>query len=556
MKRKTIAIFALLAILFVFLIFRGIPLAINSYLNNNAEEIVSDMITRTPDLGDHEVKFGRILFDFNYRGTFLELADIQITPAADIPEEKVQIYLQAKSAHLTGFSWNSYFFNNSITLDSAYLQNVFVETKSPPLDSLNLGSEQDKRGNDYDFITVDNIRFNRLSFYNRDSSNDSIRVSIKDLTVSANNFKLSKEDIQDRDALFHVDMVEGYMDQASLHFNDYRNAFYFKDLSFNSEERHLLIAGIELDNKLEKYEYINQFEYETDWIELDKGELEIFGINFLAFFQKKVIHIESINAKDLVVNIFRDKRKPKDTTRRPEMVHERIRGMPKNLIIEELKLENAYIAYQERPDTDSPHAGSIFFDSINGSIRNITNNEEIVAQNNKMELASTGKIMGIGDMNLSVNFILDDEDGEFYMKGSVGAMPLMALNSMIGPETRMGIKEGHLDNLFFNIRANDYEGSGDLIMKYHDLKIQFLNKDYQEDKNIFRQAKAFIANTFVVKNNNPGRNGEVAEGKVYVKKDPSKFVFNYWWELILSGMMSTLSGDTEEDMRKAAKETE
>lgn len=555
MKRKKIAIFAILAILFIFLIFRGIPIAINAYLNKNAAEIVTGMITRTPDLGNHEVKFGRIHFDFDFRGTFLELENIQITPVTNIPKEKVQIYLQAEDVHLTGFSWSSYFFDNSITLDSAYLVNVLVETKSPPLDSLNIGNNEDNAGNDYDIISVNKIRFNRLSFYNRDSSNDSVRMSIKDLTVSADYFRLTKEDISDRDALFHIDMIEGYMDQAALHFNEYRNAFYFSDLSFNSQERHILIAGIKLDNKLEKYEYINQFDYQTDWIELDQGELEVFGINFPAFFQKKNIQIDSIKAKDLLVNIFRDKRKPKDTSRRPEMIHERIRGIPKNLMIEEVKVENAYIAYQERPDTNAPKAGAMFFDSINGSISNITNIEEKLAQNNKMELAANGKIMGVGQMDLSVIFNLTDQEGEFTMKGAVGSMPLNALNDMIGPETRMGIKEGHLDNLFFNIHANDYEGTGDLIMKYHDLKIQFLNKEYQKDNNIIRRAKAFLANTIVIPNQNPRKNGELAEGHVYVKKEPSKFIFNYWWELILSGMMSTLSGDSEADMREAARES-
>jgi len=534
--------------------FRGLPLAINAYLNNNAEKIVTDMIIRTPDFGGHRVEFGHILFDFNYRGTFLELGDIRITPNEDIPENKIRINLALKNAYLTGFSWSSFYLDNSIMLDSAYLENVNVETKTPPFDSLHMAQRVEAEGKNYDMISVNRIRFNRLSYTNLDSYNDSIRMNIQDLSVSANHFELSGEDILSPNALFKVGLVEGYMDMASIHFNEYRNAFYFRDLSFNTEEHHLLIGGMELDNKLERYEYINQFKHETDWIELDQGELDIKGFNFDTFFRKGIIQAELVNAKDLVINVFRDKRKLEDKERRPDMVQARINGIPREVMIEEIRLENAKVAYQERPDTDAPRAGAIHFDHINASITNLTNIEPKLAENNLMEVKATGKIMGEGKMDMTVIFTLDDPDGGFHMRGAVGSMSLDVLNDMIGPETKIGIKGGQLDNLFFNIYANNYEGTGDLIMKYRDLKIKLLDKNYQDKQNIFRKAGAFLANTFVVQNNNPKKNGDLSEGKVYARRDPSKFIFNYWWELLLSGMMSTLSGDTEEEMRAAAKE--
>jgi len=554
MKTKKIAIALILAVILVVLIFRGLPLAINTYLNNNAERIVTDMIIRTPDFGDHTVEFGHILFDFNFRGTFLELGDIRITPNENIPEDKIKIDLLLQNAYLTGFSWASYYLDNSIILDSAYLENVRVETKTPPFDSLIMAQEIEREGRNYDMISVRRVRFNRLTYSNLDSYNDSIRMSINDLTVSGNHFELSGADIDDPNALFKVGLVEGYMDKASYHFNEYRNAFYFRDLSFNTEEHHLFIGGMELDNKMERYEYINQFAYETDWIELDQGELDIQGFNFDTFFRKGVVQAELINAKDLIIQIFRDKRKLEDKERRPEVVQSRIMGIPKDVIINELRLENGYIGYEERPDTDAPRAGAIHFDEINGSISNITNIASRIGDNNIMEVKATGKIMGQGKMDMTVLFTLDDPDGGFHMRGSVGSMSLDALNDMIGPETRIGINAGQLDNLFFNIYANNYEGTGDLIMKYRDLKIKILDKNYQDNQNIFRRAGAFLANTFVVQNNNPKKNGELSEGKVYYKRDPSKFIFNYWWELLLSGMMSTLSGDTEADMRAAANE--
>ncbi|MBT0809745.1 DUF748 domain-containing protein [Litoribacter ruber] len=556
-KKKKLAYIFLSITLFILLLVLVIPIGINMYLNANAEKIVGNMITRTNDFGGHEVDFGHIKFNYNFRGTFLELGDVTIKPGESIPEDKIKFDLTAENAYLTGFSWTSFLLNNSITLDSAYLENLSVTSLTPPMEDLEMTDEEEddeEFGDNYDKISIERIRFNRLSYYNIDSGNDSVRMSIKDLSLAANFFQLTKEDLKSDKALFSVDMLEGYMDEAAYHFNEYRNVVYARDLSFNSQDRHLLIAGVELDNKLERYEYINQYEHETDWMELEQGEIDIQGMEFHEFFEKGIIHAETIKAKDLVISIFRDKRKPEDPTNRPEMVHDIIRDIPIPTFIHKLELENGEISYDERPDNQAPRAGSVFFKGVNATISNITNMDEMLAKNNEMDLQAEGLLMGEGAIDLNVTFFLEDENGRFNMNGMIGQMPLPSINKMLGPGTRIAIDEGTLNSLQFNITANDYEGTGDVEMRYQNLKIKILDSDYEKNQNIFRRAGAFLANTFVVRNDNPDSGGTMVKGDVYTKRDQTKFIFNYWWELLLSGMMSTMSGETEAEMREAERE--
>ncbi|WP_143962839.1 DUF748 domain-containing protein [Litoribacter populi] len=556
-KKKKLAYILLSIAIFILLLVLVIPIGINIYLNANAEKIVRNMITRTNDFGGHEVDFGHIKVNYNFRGTFLELGEVTIKPGESIPEDKIKFDLTAENAYLTGFSWSSFLFNNSISLDSAYLENLTVTSRTPPMDELEITEEVEEEaelGNNYDKIAIDRIRFNRLSYFNIDSENDSVRMSIKDLSFSANFFQLTKEDLRSKTALFSVDMLEGYMDEASYHFNEYRNVVYARDLSFNTQDQNLLIARVEFDNKLERYEYINQFDQETDWIELEQGEIDVKGMAFHEFFEQGIIHAEKVKANELVISVFRDKRKPENTIARPTMVHKLIREIPIPISIHQLELHNGEVSYDERPDNEAPRAGSVHINDINATISNITNIEGMLSRNNKMNLIAEGKLMGEGAIDLDVIFHLEDTSGRFDMKGTIGSMPLPSINDMLGPGTRVAIDEGWLNNLELNIVANDYEGTGEVVMQYRDLKIQILDSDYEKNQNIFRRAGAFLANTFVVRSNNPDSGGTLVKGDVYKKRDQTSSIFNYWWELLLSGMMSTMTGETEAEMREATRE--
>ena len=85
MKKPVIITFAVGLVLLGF--FYLLPVLVNSYLNKNAETIVSNMIVRTNDFAGHEVNFGKISLDYNYQGTFLEMDSVHIYPGEKLKQE-------------------------------------------------------------------------------------------------------------------------------------------------------------------------------------------------------------------------------------------------------------------------------------------------------------------------------------------------------------------------------------------------------------------------------------------------------------------------------------
>lgn len=548
----------LLVVLVVWgVLYLSLPTLVNIYLNKNAERIVTDMITRTSDFAGHEVKFGDIYLDYGFKGTLLRLRDVDIYPGeAIIDKDKIRFYLTLKQANLTGFLWRDFLLDNSIRLDSAHLEELELRSITPPFDTLELSQAEDNKeeGEDYDKISVNHIRVNKLSFENKDSYTDSARLVMKDLFLFADSMVLTKEDLDNPNALFSISQIQGYMDEATVHLNEYRNSITAKDLSFDTNDEKLIIDNIIFENKLGKYEYMREFEKETDWIYLHQGRLEVSGMDFKTYFSSSAIHAKRLYLENPELEVFRDKRKPEDKVRRPKMIHQIIKSLTPRIRIDTIAIESMKVSYEERPDNKAPRAGKIFFDNLNATIYPFTNYEEDLAASDTMHLTAEARLMGKGKINLSIKYFLNDEKGKFTMRGSVGSFDMTELNRMVEPATKVAVKKGKLNDLYFNITANDYEGTGEVIAKYEDLEIEILDKDFGRDQNIFQRIGSFLANKLVVKSQNPDRKGELKKGAVYEIRAQNKFIFNYWWKLLFSGLKSTITGDTEEDLRKKAKE--
>ncbi|MCC5937457.1 MAG: DUF748 domain-containing protein [Lunatimonas sp.] len=540
----------------VAVVYFSLPTVVNLYLNKNGERIVRDMITRTSDFAGHEVHFGDIRMDYDFFGTVLRLRDVAISPGElESEKDKIRFTLNIKEANLTGFRWMDFLLDNSIRLDSAHLEDFSLESSTPPLEELEMGNSNapKREGKDYDRIFVNHIRVNKLNFFNKDSYTDSTRLSLKDLYVFADELEFTREHLRDRQALFDIAFIQGYMDEATVHLNDYRNAISAKDLSFDTDDRRLFIDKVSLINKLEKYAYIRQFEKETDWMELKQGRLELLGIDLAGYLSSGELHAEKLLVTDPELEVFRDKRRPEDRDKRPKMIHEIVKSIELRVKIDTIAVENMRVSYEERPDNDAPRSGIIFFDRLQATIYPFTTYEEDLLKSDTLHLIAEARLMGQGKINLKSRYFLLDEKGRFTMQGSVGGFDLKAINAMVEPATRVALKDGQLTELHFNISANDYDGAGELIAKFQDLEIEILDKNFGHDQNIFQRIGSFLANKLVIKSQNPTKRGELKKGAVYQVRDQSKFIFNYWWQLMLSGLKSTIIGDSEEDLREKAR---
>jgi len=554
MKKILIILFILIVV--GFFAFKSIPTLVNKYLNSNADRLVTNMITRTSSFGEHEVTFGDISLNYDYSGTFLKIKNIKVTPSESLGNDRIKVNLTVDNIDLTGFKWFPFLFRNTITIDSALLDNIEIISSSPPWDSLfhEPKKPKEKKGKDYDLIEVKNFRLNDFSVELKTNLYDSVRVSLVNMDVNAKEFRLTKEDLRNPEALFDVEMIHGTIEKAQFHFDKFRQYTLVENIVFDTETKKMTFGYIGLHNKLDRYAYTSLFAERQSWIDISKTKMELAGINFGNYFKNGIVEVDTLTANGLHLEVFMDKRKKEDFQKRPQMINQTMENLKQIIHIEHLFINDSYIKIEERPDNKSPRAGSLFFSDVNAHITNVSNFVERRGKNRTLEMDLSAKLMGEGPLTAIVKFDLEQPDGRFTLKGTLGNINLTSLNTMIEPEAKIVLKSGKVNRLDFNILANEYDGSGELIFRYENLEVELLNKDFEQDQNILRKMGAFLANKIVIKSNNPNKNGEVKKGNVYYIRETHKSIFAYWWKLIFSGIKSTLTGESMEEMKKKALE--
>lgn len=545
--------FWFLGVLFlVFLIARGVPFLINQYLNHNADRIVTSMITRTSSFGNHEVSFGDIRLDYDYFGTYLKISNISVRPSRLIDEKAVKVNLKADQVDITGFQWYTFLFKNTISVDSAKLENIKIISSSPPFDSLHFEPKEKKRtaGKDYDLIEVKFFDLKDFSVELRDNIHDSLKAELVDMNLRAMDFQLTKEDIQNSQSLFQVGLVQGKIHKVAFHFDQFRQYVEVSDIELDTESKSMAFGHMGLLNKVPKYEYTSKFEERQSYVKIDEAKLKLQGVNFEQYLRNGIIEVDSIYVDNLQLELFVDKRKPENLNKRPQMLHHVFQNLQQVIHIDHVVLANSHILIEERPDNLSPRSATLFFSEVGASIRNISNYPERRMDNHLLDVDLTAKLMGQGSLQSTIRYDLDDASGNFWLRGTLGKLDLRLLNTMLEPEAKASLKSGVVNRLDFNIAGNDQEGTGELIIRYDNLELELLNKDFEKDQNIFRKIGAFLANKIIIKSSNPNSKGDLKKGQVFFRREVHKSVFNYWWKLIFSGLKSTVTGEDIDAMRK------
>jgi len=194
--------------------------------------------------------------------------------------------------------------------------------------------------------------------------------------------------------------------------------------------------------------------------------------------------------------------------------------------------------------------GKIFFTNLNVAGRNITNDTAIIATDTLMRFYISSRLMDEGKMEVQLDFDLKSKTDNFRANGVVNAFDLTSLNPMLEHVAFVRVNSGENETLDFNFVANNQKAKGTMRFSYNKLQIRLIDKENLEEGGSGDGFTSFLANTFVVRRNNPNFLGWIREGEIYFTRDVNKSFFNFLAKSALSGISSTIRGGSEERREK------
>ncbi|MBE0592196.1 MAG: hypothetical protein IH616_07330 [Gemmatimonadales bacterium] len=150
------------------------------------------------------------------------------------------------------------------------------------------------------------------------------------------------------------------------------------------------------------------------------------------------------------------------------------------------------------------------------------------------------RIAEAGTVTARLAYDLMAPDLTIAYRGSVGRMPVAALNAVLVDLEGLQVTGGTLDTAWVAVDVIDNVARGRLTVRYHDLALELLDKETHE-QSLGDHLRTFIGANFVLREANPAEpDGDVREGVLERRRSPEVPLAKFIWETLREGLEETV----------------
>lgn len=450
-----------------------------------------------------DAKIDQLILRNNY------LADIQETGIFDLQEirminPKVDVFLDSakvKKISKPGKEKSSTALVQSIILGDFHLENGELTMNRKglgPIPRLDFqGIALDVQGLNLDLLDSDQM------------------LNLKKLAEVDARFSLGNYSIYTPDSLYKVDIGSvDYRDQ-NLELKD----IYYRPVDGN-------------------YGYLRKMPYQTDAVTARVDAVHLREIDLQKYLESNIFKASELIVERPVVDLFRDKRFPADSTVLKQMPQHLLEHAGINADLLSMRVRDGRVRYFEFAEKGMM-PGMISFDRLNLDmapfyLRKPGENYPL----DRLRLGLESHIMDTSKVNLEAMMYFE-EDYPMDVKVRMDSFAFGEANDFLSKTLFVKALDGTVTNGTWQFRLNEKEAIGDMEFAYTNLKIQFLDSLTLEQGLGKLKIYSFGVNLFARNNNPRGFSSKVAKRRIYQERDKQKFVFSAWWKATFSGLRGT-----------------
>lgn len=312
----------------------------------------------------------------------------------------------------------------------------------------------------------------------------------------------------------------------------------------------IILNDVSLKPKQTKTHFVQSSKYETDWITVKANEIQLNQIGAMDYIRHNKLTIKQTSFRKPIIYVYRDKRIADSPFKKKLLPASLIRSINNAVTFNTLSWEDGHISYEEWP-AKGPGSITITFGEISMTAKHLSTDSSYYKSHPTVFISGKTLVMDSVNADFEYSFSVLNRKDEFTFKGKIASFPASLLNPLIQPLTNVRIKSGNINKIAFGFEADDDAARGQLNMDYSGLTLEVLTKETHEPSKI----KSFISNLFIRKNTSEqapssSKNGI---GKIYSEREKNRFLFNYWWKAIKSGITDVVSRLDVEKIEKLKK---
>ena len=323
---------------------------------------------------------------------------------------------------------------------------------------------------------------------------------------------------------------------------DERNNWAWHDLSFSKAAKSFSVDSFSFHPVKGRDEFVAASKWQTDYITLKTGKVLVSKFDLDQYLEDSVFRSGNITIDDPYFTSYRDKTPPFHAGIIKPLATKLIQKIPFKVSIDTILVSNGTAVYTELNDKTKETA-VIPVTRMNGDIFPIKNFGLTPIDSFRIRL--NGYLLDTAWIRLRIRESYLDTLSGFLITVRMQPHSMLYLNQILPALSSIKLQSGYLDTLTMRAVGRDYLSLGEMRMYYHDLKVQFLKNGKEEKKRFLQGLMTFIANSFIVKNENKKR-----VGVVYFPRLRDRSFINYYIKIVMSGVASSVGAKKNQRLMK------
>ena len=313
---------------------------------------------------------------------------------------------------------------------------------------------------------------------------------------------------------------------------DEKNNWSWYNLSFNKPAQSFSVDSISYHPVLSRDDFVSASKWQTDYITIKTGKISVAKFDLDQYLEDSVFRSGNITIDDPFFTSYRDKTPPFHAGIIKPLATKLIQKIPFKVSIDTILISNGTAVYTELNDKTKETA-IIPVTRLSGDIFPIKNFG--LTPTDSFRIRLNGYLLDSGWIRLRTRESYLDTLSGFLITLRMRPHSMLYLNKILPALSSLKLQSGYLDTLTMRAVGQEYLSLGEMRMNYHDLKVQFLKNGKEEKKRFLQGLITFIANSFIIKNENKKR-----VGVVYFPRLRDRSFINYYIKIVMSGVASSV----------------
>lgn len=448
--------------------------------------------------------------------------------------------------HVTGLGIKDFLNKKNIDLgDIAFTEpKIYVYHRSRPYNAQRREKENaktlyQKLTEQFKSIVIRSVTADKGTLVSTDLSHGGRKKTFNNLTLSIRDFRVDSTTQFDRDRVLFSKEVELSSDHYESRTADSMYFFRIASIKVSATKHTMEATGTELVPRYGRDEFEKKSRTVKDYFNMRFPKLVFNNVDWWLLMADESFASDDAEMSDAFISDYFDRTKPRDTINYRNFPGQLLKQVPIKLNVKKLRIRNSMVEYEEL-SPESLEKGKISFTGINGQINNVTNIPAAIAANHQANVSLSAHFMKTVPVTTHFMFDLFQKDGVFATDITIGKMDSAVINPVLRPMGLVEIKEGTIDGGSARVTGNNYNAKADVCMLFSKLHLTPLKRDPRGEGLKKKTVLSFIANTFILKKNNPEDGNPPHHSVVPQPRAKLANFFSFGWAAVHKGILRSL----------------